>query len=153
MAQLTCCLVIKSCLILCHPMDCSHPGFSHPDKNLSLIQIRILEWIPFPSPVDLPNLGTEPANPSLLQETGEFFIPEPPWKPIGSFGKESACQAGASGNESLIPRQCYMLLDNLGARLPVFDPSPHSPTFFISQFLHLPKGVNNTISKIVIRIN
>ena len=32
------------------------------------------------------------------------------------------------------------------------NPSPHSPTFFISQFLHLPKGVNNTTSKVVIRI-
>lgn len=40
--------------------------------------------------------------------------------PNSSSGKESACQAGASGNEGLIPGQCYMWLDNLGARLPAF---------------------------------
>ena len=76
--------------------------------------------LPFPSLGDLPNPGTEPSNPSLLQETGEFCIPELPWKPNSSSGKESACQAGASGNEGLIPGQCYMWLDNLGARLPAF---------------------------------
>ena len=36
-----CCLVAKSCLTLCHPMDCSPPGYSiH-----GISQARILEWV------------------------------------------------------------------------------------------------------------
>ena len=35
------CLVAKSCLILCHPMDCSPPGSSvH-----GILQAKILEWV------------------------------------------------------------------------------------------------------------
>ena len=44
-------LVAQSCLTLCHPMDCSSPGSFVP----GILQARILEWLPFPSPVDLPN--------------------------------------------------------------------------------------------------
>ena len=40
-----CCLVTKSCLTLCDPMDCSSPGFSvH-----GICQTRILEWVALPS--------------------------------------------------------------------------------------------------------
>ena len=34
--------------------------------------------LPFPSPVDLPNPGTEPVFPAL---SGKFFTTEPPGKP------------------------------------------------------------------------
>ena len=38
---------------LCNPIDCSLPGSSvH-----GIFQARILEWLPFPSPGDLPNSG------------------------------------------------------------------------------------------------
>ena len=77
--------------------------------------------LPFSSPGDLPNPGTEPSTPSLLQETGEFCIPEPSWKPNGSSGKESACQEGASGDEGLFPGQGQLVVVNLGARLPAFE--------------------------------
>ena len=30
-----------------------------------ILQVRILEWVPFPSPRDLPNPGTEPRSPTL----------------------------------------------------------------------------------------
>ena len=30
-----------------------------------ILQARILEWVPFPSPGDLPNPGIEPRSPSL----------------------------------------------------------------------------------------
>ena len=30
-----------------------------------IFQARILEWVPFPSPGDLPNLGVEPASLAL----------------------------------------------------------------------------------------
>ena len=50
-----CVLVAPSCLILCDPMDYSPPGFSVHGTLLT----RILVWVAFPSPGDLPNPGIE----------------------------------------------------------------------------------------------
>ena len=53
--------VAQSCLTLCDPMDYSPPGSSvH-----GILQARILEWVPFPSPGDLPNPGIKPRSPTL----------------------------------------------------------------------------------------
>ena len=42
-------------------MDCSLPGFSvH-----GILQARILEWVPFPSPGDLPDPGIELGSPAF----------------------------------------------------------------------------------------
>ena len=42
---------------LCNPLDCSPPGSSvH-----GILQARILEWVAFPSPGDLPDPGIEPG--------------------------------------------------------------------------------------------
>ena len=41
-------------------------------------QARILEWLPFPPPGDLPNPGIEPASPVAPALAGRFFITEPP---------------------------------------------------------------------------
>ena len=47
------CLVSKSCLILCDPMDCSLSGSSvH-----GISQARILEWVAFSFSRDLPDPG------------------------------------------------------------------------------------------------
>ena len=47
------CSVAQLCLTLCNPMDCCQLGSSvH-----GILQARILEWLPFPPPGDLPNLG------------------------------------------------------------------------------------------------
>jgi len=43
-------------------MDCSSPG----SLVNGISQARTLEWLPFPSPGDLPNPGIEPASPALL---------------------------------------------------------------------------------------
>ena len=48
--------VAQSYLTLCHPMDYT---------VLGILQPRILEWIAFPSPRDLPNPGVEPRSPTL----------------------------------------------------------------------------------------
>ena len=59
-----CCLVAKSCLTLCDPMDCSLPGSSvH-----GIFQARILEWevIPF-SRGALP--GIKPIPPALEMDS------------------------------------------------------------------------------------
>ena len=65
------CSVAQSCLILCDPMDCRPPGsFVH-----GILQARILEWLPFPPPGNLPHSGIEPVSPELA---GWFFTTEPP---------------------------------------------------------------------------
>ena len=58
-------------------MDCSPPGSSvH-----GILQARILDWLTFPPPGDLPNPGIEHVCPPLA---GRFFTTESPGKPIGS---------------------------------------------------------------------
>ena len=58
------------------PMSCSLPGSSvH-----GILQARILEWMPFPSPGDLHDPGIEPSSPalqadSLLTELWEMPYP------------------------------------------------------------------------------
>ena len=48
--------VALSCVALCDPMDYTVCG---------ILQARILEWVVFPSPEDLPNPGIEPKSPAL----------------------------------------------------------------------------------------
>ena len=67
-------------------MDCSPPSsFVH-----GISQARVLHGLPFPSPEDLPDPGTEPEFPAL---TGGFFTSEPPGKPsnIGSSSQNELC--------------------------------------------------------------
>ena len=49
-------LVAQSCLTVCNPMDCSPSGSSIHRTLLA----RTLEWVPFPSPGDLPDPGIKP---------------------------------------------------------------------------------------------
>ena len=46
--------VAQSCPTLCDPMDQTVHG---------ILQANILEWVPFPSPGDLPNPGLKPSSP------------------------------------------------------------------------------------------
>ena len=64
----------QSCLTLCNHMVCSSPGSSvH-----GIFQARILEWLPFPPPGDLPVPGMEttslasPALASIFFSTAPF---------------------------------------------------------------------------------
>jgi len=62
-------LVVQLCPALCNPMDCSPPVSSvH-----GILQARILGWVPFPSPGDLPHPGIKPMSPALA---GGFFTTE-----------------------------------------------------------------------------
>ena len=58
------CLVSQSCPTLSNPMDHDLPGTSvH-----GILQRRILQCVPFPTPVDIPDPGIElesPAPPAL----------------------------------------------------------------------------------------
>ena len=66
--------VAQSCPTLCDPVDCSLPGFSIHE----ILQARILEWVPFPSPGDLPDPGIETGSPALEADALTY---EPPGKP------------------------------------------------------------------------
>ena len=65
---------LESCLTLCDPMDYSPPGSSlH-----GILQARILEWLPFSSPGDLPDPGIEPVSLMSPALAGRFFTREAP---------------------------------------------------------------------------
>ena len=61
--------VIQSCPALCNPMDYIVYG---------ILQARILGWVAFPSPGDLPHPGIEPRSPALQVDS---LPAEPPGKP------------------------------------------------------------------------
>ena len=62
--------VTQSCPTLCDPMDYTFHG---------ILQARILEWVAFPFPGDLPNPGIEPTSPALQADA---LPSEPPGKPF-----------------------------------------------------------------------
>ena len=61
--------VVQLCPTLCDPMDRIVHG---------ILQARILEWVAFPSPGDLPHPGIEPRSPALQADS---LPAEPPGKP------------------------------------------------------------------------
>ena len=69
------CLVTQSCLTLCDAMDCSLPG----SPVHGIFQARILEWVAFPPPGDLPNPEINLRSPALHVYS---LLSEPPGKPI-----------------------------------------------------------------------
>ena len=63
------CVGAQWCPTLFNSMDCSLPGSSvH-----GICQAIILAWLPFPSPGDLPDPGTEPLSLVSLALAGGFF--------------------------------------------------------------------------------
>ena len=57
-SRMCCVLSLQPCLTLCNPMDCSLPVSSvH-----GILQTRILEWVAFPPPGDLPDTGIKPTS-------------------------------------------------------------------------------------------
>ena len=64
------CLVAQSCLTFWDPMDCSPPESSvH-----GIFQARILEWIAFPSPGELPDPGIKLRSPALQADSLPFEL-------------------------------------------------------------------------------
>ena len=60
-----CCVVAQSCPTLCDPMDCSLPRSS----VRGILQAEYWSELPFPSPGDPPNPGTESGSPSLQADS------------------------------------------------------------------------------------
>ena len=65
------CVYTQSCPTFCDPMDCKAP--------LSMKFSRQEYWnrLPFPTPGDLPDLGTEPVSPASPALAGGFFTTLP----------------------------------------------------------------------------
>ena len=75
MHKVRCCLVGKSCLILCDPVDCGLPSSSvH-----GIFRQEYWSGLPFSSPGDLPNPGIEPRSSALQADS---LPAEPLGKPI-----------------------------------------------------------------------
>ena len=76
--------VIQLCTTLCDPMDYSPPGsFGH-----GIIQVRILEWLPFPPPGDLPDPGIElipHASPASARDSLPLCHLGSPWRGVWTF--------------------------------------------------------------------
>ena len=76
--------VAQSCPTVCDPIGCSLRGsFVH-----GIFQERVLEWLPFPSPGNLPNPGIKSTSPALA---GGFFTTAPPGKPRLSLIFTNSC--------------------------------------------------------------
>ena len=58
------------------------PGFS----VRGILQAKILEWLPFSFPEDLPSPGIEPWSPALQEDS---LLSEPPGKPTMLCGSDS----------------------------------------------------------------
>ena len=72
------CSVMKLCLVLCDPMDCSLPGSS-------TMEFRSQEYwsgLPFLSPGNLPDPQIKPMSLSLA---GRFFTTASPGKPTAEW--------------------------------------------------------------------
>ena len=91
-----CVLVAQSCPALCNPMDCSPPGFFvH-----GILQARILEWLPFPLPEDVPNPGIKPQSLALQADSLPFELQGSPSLPLTC--SEHSCYPTA-GQNHLMP--------------------------------------------------
>ena len=94
----------KSCPTPCDPMDYTVHG---------ILQARILEWVAFSFPGDLPNLGTEPRSSPLRADS---LSAEPQGKPkntgVGSLSLLQGIFPTQESNQGLL--HCRWILYQLG---------------------------------------
>ena len=67
-----CCLAVQSCQTLWDLMDCNPSGSS----VRGIFQAIVLEWLPFPSPGDLPDPGIHLVSPALAGGSSTSETPE-----------------------------------------------------------------------------
>ena len=79
------CLATKLCPIVLWP----HGLWPASSSVHGIFQVKILEWLPFPSPRHLPDPGIKHTSPAL---TGGFLTTEPPRKPILSLSLSESRQ-------------------------------------------------------------
>ena len=61
----------------------------HALLSMGFSKARILEWLSFPSPRDLPDPGFKPSSPLSPALPGRFFTVEPPGKPVPNSVKSN----------------------------------------------------------------
>ena len=105
-------LATQSCLTLCHLVNCSLPDSPVP----GILQARILEWLLFPSPGDLPNPGLEPGSPVLQADS---LLSKPPGKPLVWAFLLFSCSVTS---DSLQHHRLQQVMN----RLPCSSPTPGS---------------------------
>ena len=95
--------VIQLCLTLCNPMDYTAHG---------ILQARLLEWVAFHSPGDLPNPGIKPRSPTLQADS---LPAEPQGKPkntrVGSLSLLQGIFPTQESNRGLL--HCRQILYQL----------------------------------------
>ena len=69
---------LQSCSTLCDPTYCSPPASSVHEN----FQARILEWVAFPSPGDLPDPGIQPTSLMSPALACGFFTTSATWDAI-----------------------------------------------------------------------
>ena len=85
------------CQTLCDPVD-----YSPPESSVhGVFQARILKWVPFPSPGDLPNPGIKPRSPALQADSSSS---EPPGKTLKKERKWNRTVV----SDSLQPMDCSL---------------------------------------------
>ena len=92
----------QSCPTLCDPTDCTVHG---------ILQARILEWVHFPCPGDLPHPGIEPRSPTLQEDvlTSEPKVSSTlatPW----TVARQAPLTIGFSRNTGV---SCHFLLQGI----------------------------------------
>ena len=97
-------LIAQSCSTLCDPMDC------RPSVH-GIFQTRILEWLSFPSPGYLPDLGIKSR---FLALQADSLPSEPPWKHLGRRFEKSYDQS---------PRSLASLASLLALLIPSLSPT------------------------------
>ena len=65
---------VQLCLTLCGPRTMARQA----PLSMGILQARILEWVAFPPPGDLPDPGTELVSLASPALAGRFFTAEPP---------------------------------------------------------------------------
>ena len=107
-----------SCVwLFCDPMDCSPPGSSvH-----GISQARILEWVPFPSPGDLPDPGIKPAS---LAWQADSLSTEPPGKlSIYHIWEQTSVFCWCGKGDRYLPAQIWGR--SQGSKFSIFNTSYH----------------------------
>ena len=103
-----CCLVVKSRLTLCDPMDCSPPVSSvH-----GILQARILEWVAIPFPRNLPDPGIEPTSPALQADSSPLNHREA-LSNILKGHKGMICRRGKQRFLPVGERKAYLMIHSL----------------------------------------
>ena len=111
-----CCLVTKSCLTLCKPMDCNPSG----SCVHGILQVRILERVAISFSGDLPNQGIEPESPALQTDSSSLSHGGTYSLKMVSFNSEHVIYLKKPQRFLLIKREPFNQIDSLVITVPLW---------------------------------